>query len=91
MRLARATAGHVPAHARPPQAATLPRVRDRRAPQASRRRRWMPLLIIGAIYLVAIAVNEWRLQQHVQELRDRAPAPIVDTPPLEPAALADTG
>ena len=51
----------------------------------------MPLLIIGAIYLVAIAVNEWRLQQHVQELRDRAPAPIVDTPPLEPAALADTG
>lgn len=90
MRLARATAGHVPAHARPAATALAPRMRDRRAPETTRFRKWMPLLIIGAIYLVAIVINEWRLQQHVQELRDRAPAQIVEAPSAE-VGLAEAG
>lgn len=67
------------------------RAQDHRSPQSARLRRWMPLLIIGAIYVAAIVVNEWRLQQHVQELRDRTPAQIGEAPPLEPAALAEAG
>ena len=92
MRLARATAGHVPAHARTARASVVVRgPRTRRASDAPRSRRWLPVLIIAAIYLVAIAVNEWRLHQHVQELRERPPVEIVDLPPAEPAAFAEVG
>lgn len=90
MRLVRASVGHVPAHARSAATAVTPQTRDRRAPQTTRRRRWTPVLIIGAIYLVAIVINEWRLQQHVQELRDRAPAQIVEAPSVE-VGLAEAG
>ena len=51
----------------------------------------MPLLIIGAIYLAAIVVNEWRLQQHVRELRDRAPVQVVEPLPAQPPLLAGSG
>ena len=91
MRLVRATAGHVPAHARPAAAAISPRTHDRPAAENGRLRRWMPLLIIGAIYLAAIVVNEWRLQQHVQELRDRAPVQVVEPLPAQPPLLAGSG
>lgn len=82
MRLARATAGHVPAHARPPQATLSGRARSRRSDERSRLQRWTPVLIIAVIYLVAIGINEWRLHQHVQELRDQPAAEIV----VEPAS-----
>ncbi|MEM7287931.1 MAG: hypothetical protein AAF480_16385 [Actinomycetota bacterium] len=48
-------------------------------------------MIIAAVYLAAIAINEWRLHQHVQELRERGPVEIVDLPPADPAALAEAG
>lgn len=92
MRLARATAGHVPAHARPQPAMPLGRGRVREAGRRDgRAHRWVPLVIIAAVYLAAIAINEWRLHQHVQELRERGPVEIVDLPPADPAALAEAG
>ena len=92
MRLARATAGHVPAHARPTRTAVSARSDRRAAGTGGRLKRWTPILIIGLIYLVAIVVNEWRLHQHVQELRERPPAEVVvDSAPAVPAALAEAG
>lgn len=82
MRLARATAGHVPAHARPAQPAIERRATSRRADERSRLQRWTPVLVIAVIYLVAIGINEWRLHQHVQELRDQPAAEVV----VEPAS-----
>ncbi len=91
MRLARAGAGYVPAHARPPRS-LAPTAPDRDGTSATRKRSrsWTPVLVIALIYLVAVGVNEWRLQQRVAELRTPAPLvePVNDVS-LEPIAVAD--
>ena len=80
MRLARAGAAHVPAHARPPRSVSTPPDRRPGDQTGKRSRQWTPLLVIALIYLVAVGVNEWRLQQRVAELR--GPAPVAE--PIDP-------
>lgn len=91
MRLARVTAGYVPAHARPASAPAPSLTREQDRTRHGRLRRWRPVLIIGAIYLVAIVANEWRLQRHVQDLRDPGSAPVVEPAPPGPGQFAGAG
>ena len=57
MRLARAGAAHVPAHARPPRSVSTPPDRRPGDQTGKRSRQWTPLLVIALIYLVAVGVN----------------------------------
>lgn len=65
----RARTTNPPAHARQPTATptATPVATSGRA--GGRRRFPVGLLVVAAIYAVAIGLNEWRLHQHVQAVR----------------------
>lgn len=76
MRLARANASYEPAHARHPVI----------------RKRSYGAVIVLALYATALGLNEWRIQRHVEAVRERErTARVVDVVPvaLDPAVDLD--
>ena len=76
MRLARANDSYEPAHARPPVV----------------RKRSYGALIVLALYATALGLNEWRIQRHVEAVRERERITrVVDVAPvaLDPAEDLD--
>jgi len=52
-------------------------------PQPRRNRRYRGLAVLG-LYLIAIGLNEWRLQRHVEAVRARENIPAVVELSLDP-------
>jgi hypothetical protein len=66
MRLARANDSYEPAHARPPVV----------------RKRSYGALVVLVLYAAALGLNEWRIQRHVEAVRERERvARVIDVAP----------